>query len=97
MLLSSSHHKIAYFWSIWDFIHLYVFHSIIVRVVRVIRIVKTGFCCSSNFFGPEKDTLGSEAPDEDASIPKCGWNILLVKDMKNQCTASNVTGKDRPG
>ena len=56
-----------------------------------------GFCCGSKWFGPEKNTLGSESPDKDASIPKCGSSILLVKDMRRQCTASNVTGKDRPG
>jgi hypothetical protein len=89
--------KITYFWNIWDLVHLYIFRSIIVWVVCVVWIVKMGFCCSSNWFGPEKDTLGSEAPDEDTSIQRCGWNILLVKDMKNQRTASDVTGKDRPG
>ena len=78
--------------TIWDLVDFYIFFSIIVRVVW---IVKTGFCCSSKWFGPEKDALGSEAPDEHTSILRCRWDILLVKDMRNQCTAINVTVKDR--
>jgi hypothetical protein len=100
MPLSSFHtRRFTYFRIIWDLVHFYTFHSTIARVVRAAWIVKTRFCSSSKWFGPEKDTLGSEAPDEDTSIPRCGWNILLVKvkGMKNQCTASNVTRKDRPG
>ena len=75
---------------------MYIFRPIIIRVVRVVKIVKMGFSCSSNWFGPEKDTLGSESPDEDTSISRCGWNILLKRYEKSM-HASNVAGKDRLG
>ena len=64
MLHSSSTHnrKTAYFWNTGDPRHLYLVVSPVVRVVR------KGFCCSSDSSAPEKDALRSEALDENALI-----------------------------
>jgi hypothetical protein len=34
----------------------------------VVKVVKKGFCCSPEVFGPKETALCSEAPDEDALI-----------------------------
>jgi hypothetical protein len=59
---SFQHRKTTYFSSAWNSEHL---EPILATVVGVVR---KGFCCSPDRFGPEKDTLCSEAPDEDALI-----------------------------
>ena len=54
--------KTTYFSRVWNSGHL---DPILATVVGV---VGKGFCCSPDGFGPEKYTLCSEAPDEDALI-----------------------------
>ena len=48
-------------------------------LLTAVRVVRKGFCPGPKVSGPEKDTLCSEALDEDTLIPECGWAILLVK------------------
>jgi hypothetical protein len=61
-------------------------------LVTVVGVVGKGFCCSPDGFGPENDTLCSEAPDENALVQCRGWIIIILLYLtlkrKNQCTAS---------
>ena len=61
---TNSHRKTTYFFiNTWNLCRLYL------TVSAVIRVVRLGFCCSSDWFGPEEYALCAKAPDENALIP----------------------------
>ena len=79
----NSNEKTAYSRSTWDSYHLYLVISAIVRVVR------KGFCCSTDAFEPEEFALCSEALDEYTLIRSRGWIFLAIQaKKKNQCTSN---------
>ena len=70
--------KTTYFRNTRDSCHLYLI------VPGVVRVVRTGFCCSTEVFDPEEAALCSEAPNEDALIQSRGWILLPIHQKKNQ-------------
>jgi hypothetical protein len=93
MLLSSSsyHRTSTYFWSVWNLGHLDVIFVIGVGVVRL------GFRCSADRDGPEKASLCSEAPDEDALVTNQGWIVLSIIPRKSQRLASKSNESNELG
>ena len=64
--------KIAYFLNTWNSCHLYLI------ILTVVRVVRKGFCCSTDVSGPEGRALCSESPNEDALIPGQWLFIALI-------------------
>jgi len=52
-------------------------------VFAIARVIRTGFCCSSEWFGPEKTAFCSEAPDEDALI-RIVVDVAFQKNKKKE-------------
>jgi hypothetical protein len=77
---TNSHRRTTYFLNSWSLCHLYLIASAVVRVIR------KGFCCSTDVFDPKESALCSESPDEDALIRSRG--LLSIQQRKNQCTPS---------
>ena len=73
--------KTTYFRNTWDSCHLYLIVSGVVRVVR------TGFCCSTEVCEPEEAALCSEALNEDALIRSRGWILLSIQQRQKISTS----------
>jgi hypothetical protein len=69
--------KTTYFLSTWRSFHLYLIVSGVVRVVRM------GFCCSTEVVDSVEAALCSEALNEDALIRSREW-ILLSKQQRKR-------------
>jgi hypothetical protein len=61
----NSHRMKTHSRNTWNFCHLYLIVS------AVVRVVWTRFCGSLDWPSPEEDALCSETPDEDALIRSC--------------------------
>jgi hypothetical protein len=79
----------AHFRSTWNFCHLYVIIS------AVVRVVWRRFCGGLDWPGPEleEDALCSETPDEDALIRSRRWILLSIQQTKGiSAYQGNLTG-----
>ena len=73
----NSHRMKTHFRNTWNFCHMYLVVS------AVVRIVWRRFCGSFDWPGPEENTLCSKAPDEDALIRSRWWILLSIQQRES--------------
>lgn len=87
-LSSTNLHRIeTHFRNTWDFCHLYLI------VTAVLRVVWRRFCCSLHWPGPEEDAFCSETPYEDALIRSRRWVLLSIQQMQSAHAKESKLGE----